>query len=62
MIEYVLIAWPDSLDMLKMPWANECILMADPKLFPEYGKDAYFVPTNRYQEYLDHLNSLLHKL
>lgn len=53
MIQYVLVTWPYSQEILAMPWANECILMNDPDHLPEIGNGAYFVPTNRYKEYLD---------
>lgn len=46
--KYILIQWPESQELMDEPWFDECSL-AETK----FGKAAYFVPFNRYKEWLD---------
>lgn len=49
-MEYILITWPDSQDLMDYDWFEECILMNDNKHLEEIGSSAYFVPRERFNE------------
>ena len=54
MNKYVLVCWPESQLLMDEEWFwDECILMNDMEHLADIGSSAYFVPEDRYLEYLE---------
>ena len=51
-MKYILVPWPESQVLMEQEWFNECILMNDEQHLDEVGSSAYFVPEERYNEFL----------
>ena len=51
-MKYILVPWPESQLLMEQKWFNECILMNDEQHLDEVGSSAYFVPEERYNEFL----------
>lgn len=58
MDKYVLVTWPESQELMEEDWFDECILMNDLDRLNDIGSSAYFVPEERYNEYLNRKNTL----
>ena len=52
MEEYILITWPESQNLMEQEWFKECILMNDPDHLDNLGYQAYFVPKDRFKEFV----------
>ena len=54
MDKYILITWPESQMLMEEDWFDEeCILMNDETHLDNIGSSAYFVPEDRYTEFLN---------
>jgi len=49
---YVLVTWPRSQMLMEEDWFDECILMNDENHLEEVGPQAFFVPVDRYRDFL----------
>jgi len=53
MEKYVLVTWPQSQMLMEEEWFDECILMNDENHLEEIGSSAFFVPKERYEEFIN---------
>jgi hypothetical protein len=54
MDKYVLVTWPESQMLMEEEWFDtECILMNDENHLEEIGSSAFFVPQERYEEFVN---------
>jgi hypothetical protein len=54
MEKYVLVTWPQSQMLMEEEWFDaECILMNDENHLEEIGSSAFFVPQERYEEFVN---------
>lgn len=49
-MEYILVTWPESQELMEKEWFDECILMNDENHLDDIGSSAYFVPKERIEE------------
>jgi hypothetical protein len=49
-IKYIIVVWPESMDVMKHDRFNECMEVTEWKWTCEFGSDAYFVPEDLYNE------------
>ncbi|MDP1726869.1 MAG: hypothetical protein Q8M15_08800 [Bacteroidota bacterium] len=49
-MEYILVTWPESQELMDQDWFNECILMNDENNLNEFGSSAFFVPKERFEQ------------
>lgn len=52
MEKYILVRWPESQMLMEYDWFGECILMNDPSHLEDIGSSAYFVPKERFLNFI----------
>ena len=51
-MEYILVQWPESQELMEEEWFNECFLANPINEEQDWvGSSAYFVPTEKYKLY-----------
>jgi len=53
MEKYVLVTWPQSQVLMEEDWFDECILMNDENYLEDVGPQAFFVPEERYNQFIN---------
>lgn len=52
MEKYILVTWPESQMLMEYEWFDECMLMNDDNHLDEVGSSAYFVPEERFLNFI----------
>lgn len=47
---FVVVAWPESQQLMEQDWFDECTLINNGKALEEFGSSAYLVPDERARE------------